>query len=72
MVPNGSWFVLAAFLAFAGIVCVPLSIAFRRAAKHKAEREARKRADLIRQRLAEEPGPEHRPVEIRLGTHAGR
>jgi hypothetical protein len=44
---------------------------FRRAARNR-EREARKRAALIRERLAEEPQVEPRKAEIRLGARGGR
>jgi hypothetical protein len=64
--------VLFTLLAGAGLTGILLSVGFARAAKHKTQREARKRADLIRQRLAEEPQVERRTVEIRLGRSAGR
>jgi hypothetical protein len=62
---------LATLLAAAGIACIPLSVMFRRAARNR-EREARKRAALIRERLAEEPQVEPRKAEIRLGARGGR
>jgi hypothetical protein len=55
-----------------GIASIPVSLFFRKAAKEKAEREARRRAELIRERLAEEPNVEPRKREIRLGRSAGR
>jgi hypothetical protein len=57
------WVILLSIAGFAGI---PLSLAFRRAAKERAQREARARADMIRQRLEEPPRMKPRRVEIRL------
>jgi len=59
---------LAVFLAAASISSVPLLFVFRRAARSKAERESRRRAELIRQRLEEKPRVEYRELEIRLGN----
>ncbi len=60
---------LAVFLAAIGISSVPLLFVFRRAARSKAERESRRRAEMIRQRLEEKPRVEYRELEIRLGNH---
>ena len=62
-------FPIVAGIGVAGIVLVRVSL---RAAKSKEERESRRRAGLIRQRLAEQPQVVHRKVEIRLGRSAGR
>jgi len=62
-------FPILAGIGVAGIVLVQVSL---RAAKSKEQRESRRRADLIRQRLAEEPPVVDRKVEIRLGRSAGR
>jgi hypothetical protein len=56
----------AILLSIAGIACIPVSVAYRRAAKERAQREARERADMIRQRLEEQPRMKPRKVEIRL------
>jgi hypothetical protein len=58
---------LFSLLSIAGIAGIPLSMAISRMAKNKAERQSRKRAKLIRQRLEEEPRVVRRKVEIRLG-----
>jgi hypothetical protein len=55
-------------LALAGIAGIPLSLAYRRATKERALREARARADQIRQRLGEQPSVKRSEVEIRLET----
>jgi len=57
------------FLAAASICSVPLLFVFRRAARNKAERESRRRAEMIRQQLDEKPRVEYRELEIRLGNH---
>ena len=57
------WVIL---LSIAGIAGIPLSLAYRRAAKERAGREARQRADKIRQRLEEQPRKRPGKVEIRL------
>jgi hypothetical protein len=62
---------LLPILAGVGTAGIALSLVFLRAAKSKGEREARRRADLIRQRLQEQPQVVHRKVEIRLGRGAG-
>jgi hypothetical protein len=56
----------AILLSIAGIAGIPVSVAYRRAAKERAQREARERADMIRQRLEEQPRMKPRKVEIRL------
>jgi hypothetical protein len=56
----------AILLAVAGIASIPLALAYRRAAKERAAREAQARADMIRQRLEEQPRMKPRKVEIRL------
>jgi len=57
------WVIL---LSIAGIAGIPLSLAYRRAARGRAQREARERADMIRQRLEEQPRMKPRKAEIRL------
>lgn len=64
--------VLYTILAGAGLTGILLSMGLIRAAKRKAQRAAHQRAELIRQRLADEPRVEPRKVEIRLGRGAGR
>jgi len=59
---------LTVFLAAASISSVPLILLLRRAARSKAERESRRRAEMIRQRLEEKPRVEYRELEIRLGN----
>ena len=64
---------LFSLVAGAGITGVLVWFGLARVAKSKTERESRRRADLIRQRLAEQqPRVTHHEVEIRLGRSAGR
>jgi hypothetical protein len=63
--------VLVTFLVVGGIVSLLVLLVVLRTAKNKAQREARQRADMIRQRLEERPQVEYRKVEIRLGHHGG-
>jgi hypothetical protein len=60
---------LAVLLAAVGISSVPVMLLFRRASRSRAERESRRRAEMIRQRLEETPRVEYRELEIRLGNH---
>ena len=60
-----------ALLGAMGIVSIPLLVFRRKAARSRAEDESRRRADLIRERLAEEPEVQPRKVEIRRGRSAG-
>ena len=64
--PSSNVQLSAILLAITGVGGIPLSLAYRRAAKRRAEREARARADMIRQRLEEHPKVARRNVEIRL------
>jgi hypothetical protein len=59
-------------LALAGVAGIPLSLAYRRNTKERAEREARARADRIWQRLGEQPPVKRREVEIRLENAENR
>jgi hypothetical protein len=48
-----------------------LSLVFRRVTRNKEESASRRRANLIRQRLADQPQVVRRKVEIRLSRGAG-
>jgi hypothetical protein len=63
---------LVTVLTLAGLAGILSIWLLLRASKSKAEREARRRAALIRQRLAEPPQVIHHKVEIRLKRSAGR
>jgi hypothetical protein len=71
LVPHLNRVVLVTFLVVAGIVSLLVLLVVLRTAKNKAQGEARRRAELIRQRLEEPPKVEYRKVEIRLGHHGG-
>jgi len=62
---------LLPILAGTGTAGIVLSLVFRRVTRNKEESASRRRANLIRQRLADQPQVVRRKVEIRLSRGAG-
>ena len=60
--------VVLSWLAVLGTAATVISFSFRRSNKKKAEEMARRKAELIRQRLQDEETVIRNPVQIRVGS----
>jgi len=59
---------VVSWLALVGAAATVLGFRFRRSSKKKAEQVARRKAEMIRQRLQDEEKVSRRPVQIRANS----